>query len=164
MILARFRDLESVKHAAERMRAAGCERVLVYTPIQYSDEGPDAEASLIPLFMLLAGFIGGGGFFLLQAYSDLWAYPMNIGGRPDFSWPPYIPNAFEVGVLCAMATGLVGCLIAAGLPRLYAPVDRFRMFQEASRDGYFVLLDTAEPAKFRADVESLHPLAVEEMA
>ncbi len=164
MILARFRDLDALRDAVSRMRDTGCERLVSYTPFEPPEEGTAAEASMLPLLILLGGLAGGIGFFLLQAYSDVWAYPMNVGGRPNFSWPSYIPNAFEVGVLCAVTTGFVGFLIAAGLPRLYEPVDRFFMFGEASRDGYFLLVETAEPARHRALIETLHPLRVEEMA
>ena len=164
MILARFSDLEALRGAEGRMRDAGVDRLVSYTPFEPPEEGTAAEASILPLFILLGGLLGGIGFFLLQTYADVWAYPMNIGGRPDFSWAPYVPNAFEVGILCAVATGFFGFLIAAGLPRLYAPVDRFYMFGEASRDGYFLLVETAEPARHRALIEALHPLRVEEMA
>ncbi|HYZ64743.1 MAG TPA: DUF3341 domain-containing protein [Acetobacteraceae bacterium] len=163
MILARFRDLDELKHAARRMRQSGC-KVETYTPHEPDEAGPDAKASRVPLVILLAGVAGGAGFFLLQAYADIWAYKMNIGGRPDFSWPAYIPNAFEVGVLCAMLAGFVVFLLASGLPRLYHPVDRFYMFHEASRDGYFLLVETTDPARHRPLLESLEPLRVQEMA
>lgn len=162
MILARFRDLESLHDAAGRMRAAGCDHVETYTPHEPSEEGPDAEASRVPLVILLAGFGGGIGFFLLQTYGEVVAYPMNIGGRPDFSWPAYIPNAFEIGVLCAIVAGFVAFVIASGLPRLYHPVDRFMMFHEATRDGYFLVAESEDAARDRALLESLHPLRVEE--
>ncbi len=163
MIVARFRDLDTLQSAARRMHDAGCD-VETYTPHEPSEAGPDAEQSWIPLAILLAGLAGGVGFFLLQAYAEGWAYPMNIGGKPDFSWPAYIPNAFEVGILCAVGTGVVCFFIAAGLPRLYHPVDRVFMFHEASRDGYFLLVETRDPARDRALVESLLPLRVQEMA
>jgi len=164
VIMARFRDLDALRDAEACMRDAGCERLVSYTPFEPPADGTAAEASMLPLFILLGGLAGGVGFFLLQTYSDVWAYPMNIGGRPNFSWPPYILNAFEVGVLCAVTAGFVGFLIASGLPRLYDPVDRFFMFGEASRDAYLLLVETAEPTRHRALIEALHPLRIEEIA
>jgi len=145
MIMARFRDLDALRDAEARMRDTGCERLVSYTPFEPPEDGTAAEASMLPLFILLGGLAGGIGFFLLQTYSDVWAYPMNIGGRPNFSWPPYILNA-------------------SGLPRLYDPVDRFFMFGEASRDAYLLLVETAEPTRHRALIEALHPLRIEEIA
>jgi hypothetical protein len=162
VILARFRDLEAVNDAARRAREAGCTQVETYTPYRPSDAGADTEASMVPLVVLIAGLLGAGGFFLLQAYADVYAYPMNIGGRPNFSWPAYVPNAFEIGVLIAIASGFVGFIVAAGLPRLYHPVDRFYMFHEASRDGYFLLVDSRDAARDRAIVAGLGPLRLEE--
>jgi hypothetical protein len=162
--MARFRDLDALRDAEARLRDTGCERLVSYTPFEPSTEGTAAEASMLPLFILLGGLAGGIGFFLLQSYSDVWAYPMNIGGRPNFSWPPYIANAFEVGVLCAVTTGFVGFLIASGLPRLYEPADRFFMSSDASRDGYLLLVETSDPTRHRALIEALGPLRIEEMA
>lgn len=164
MMLARFRDLDSLQHAASRVRDETNGHVEIYAPHQISDDGPDTASSIVPLFVLIAGLLGFVGFFLLQAWTDTVAWPMNIGGRPHFSWPVYVGNAFEVGILCAMATGLVAFLIACGLPRLYAPVDRFYMFHEASRDGYFLLLDSRDPARDRDLLERLHPMRLDEMA
>jgi len=164
VILARFRDLHSLREAARRMREAGSAKVETYTPYDPPEEGPDAQGSRVPLVILLAGLAGGIGFFLLQAYADVIAYPMNIGGRPDFSWPAYIPNAFEMGILCALAAGFGAFVIASGLPRLYAPVDRFPMFQEATRDGYFLLVESDDPGRDREALEALQPLRLEEMA
>ena len=159
MILARFCDLAALRDAARRLREEG-RHVETYAPF----ESEDAAGSLVPLFVLIAGLGGAVGFFALQAYSDTAYWPMNIGGRPDFSWPVYIGNAFEVGILCAMATGFVAFILAARLPRLYAPVDRFTMFHEASRDGFFLLLDSHDPAGDRDLLDSLRPMRVEEMA
>lgn len=164
MILARFRDLPSLEYAHKRMQDESRGHVEIYAPHQVDDEGPDTAQSLVPLFVLIAGLAGAAGFYWLQTYSDVSYWPMNIGGRPDFSWPVYVGNAFEVGILCAMVTGFVAFLIAGRMPHLYHPVDRFYMFHEASRDGYFLLIDTPDPAHDRAFLDSLHPIRVEEMA
>lgn len=161
MILARFRDLEALKRAERRLREAGREHLEMYAPFEFESE---RRGSLVPLFVLIAGLGGALGFFLLETYSNTVAWRMNIGGRPDYSWPVYIGNAFEVGILCAMATGALALFIASGLPRLFAPVDRFTMFPEASRTGFFLLLDTPDPASDRVLLDELQPLRVEEMA
>lgn len=163
MILARFHDMDSLKHAASRMRDGSRGEVEMYTPYQPIDSGPDTESSRVPLVVLLVGLFGAAAFFSLQTWSDVWAYPMNLGGKPNFSWPVYVGNAFEFGILMAMVAGLVSFLIASRLPRLYHPVDRFFMFHEASRDGYFLLVNTPDPEDDRALLESLHPIRIEEM-
>ena len=79
--------------------------VETYTPVAL-DEHP--TGSPLPLVMFVAGMLGFVGFFALMAYADIWAYPLDIGGRPDFAWPSFVPIAFELGVLCAMAAGFFG--------------------------------------------------------
>jgi len=160
MILARFPDLDSLQSAARSVRERSPGRVEIFSPYEIEGEG----SSIVPLLVLIAGLGGAVGFFGLETYSDTLSWPMNIGGRPDYSWPVYVGNAFEVGILCAMAVGFVALLIASGLPRLYRPVDRFLMFREATRQGFFLLLETPDPAGDRAFLEQLHPLRLEEMA
>ena len=108
-----------------------------YTP-QSLDEDAEPTGSPLPLLMFIAGMLGFVGFLLLMTYADVRAYPLDIGGRPKFAWPAFIPIAFELGVLCAMGAGFFGYFWLCRMPKLYEPVDDCDSLRAASRDGWFV--------------------------
>lgn len=143
--------------AAERIDASD-----VYSPMPIEGQH---SGSRLPLVMFAAGMLGFVGFFLLMSYADLQAYPLNIGGRPKFAWPAFVPIAFELGVLCAMAAGFVGYFVCCRLPRLYDAVDECPSFGNASRDGWFLEIrsdDAQRLARARAIVQPLAPSSIEE--
>ncbi len=160
-LLAEFATEDALARACEHLRAAGVGAVESYTPAPPDEtEG----GSVLPLVILLAGVGGAVATFLLQTYATVVSYPMNIGGRPDFSWPAYVPMAFEMGVLCAVAAGVIGFLVAQRMPALYDSIDEAPGIQRASRDGFFVAVRQADAAaldRARETVRGLAPLHVE---
>ena len=52
-------------------------------------------------------------FPYFDAFPNIRSYPLNIGGKPTFSWPPMVPIAFELVVLVSgQATVLFFMLLA----------------------------------------------------
>jgi hypothetical protein len=163
MIVAGFATQQALERAVAAMRP---ERLCIetYTPGEMEKAGADSTVSPLPLVMAAAGVAAGVGMFLLQSYADVFAYPVNVGGRPDFSWPAFIVNAFEVGVLCAMLTGLFGYFVLNRMPALYDPVDECDGMREASRDGWFLAVRGGEPARVRALLDRFDPTTLQELA
>ena len=169
-LLAGFDSERELRLALERLKAAGVANIETYTPQPLGDEEPaDAESSgsPLPLLMFIAGMCGFVGFFLLMSYADTRAYPLDIGGRPNFAWPTFVPIAFELGVLCAMVAGFVGYFVICRMPHLYDPVDACEHLPKASRDGWFVAIRARDAAPISAARDLLHaldPLSLEEFS
>ena len=163
-LLVEFENQAALAEALARLEGVGISGIETYTPMP-PDAGP--VRSPLPWCMFVAGILGFAGVFALMSFADVHAYPLNVGGRPDFAWPTFVPIAFELGVLCAMLTGFVGYFIVCRLPRLYDPVDECRAFGRASRDGWFLSITAADAQRLsvaRTALASLSPTSIEEYA
>lgn len=172
-ILAEFADGPALLAAVHDLRQSGYERLEAYTshPIEGLSEAlgvlPGPFYSRIPFWVLLGGLCGGFGTLALQYYSAVISYPINVGGRPDASWPAFIPAALEMTLLFAAIFGVVAMLVGNGLPRLHHPLFAIARFEKASRDGFFVLIRGDDPhftaARTRDDLVALDALHVDEV-
>jgi hypothetical protein len=163
-VLAGFATEHALRHALECLMAEQVKGVETYTPVALNE---NPTGSPLPLVMFVAGVLGFVGFFALMAYADIWAYPLDIGGRPNFAWPSFVPIAFELGVLCAMAAGFFGYFLICRMPRLYDPIDECDNFRRASRDGWFVAVRSTDAqliARAWAALDGLRPASIEEFS
>ena len=164
MILGQFAHEESLPHALSVLRGAGLGPVETYTPAPLAAA---ESTSRLPLIILLGGVLTGAASFALQCISAMVAYPFDIGGRPGFAWPSYVPTAFENAVLGAIAAGFFGFMIINHLPRLYDPVDDIPIMRNASRDGWMLQVcatDAQEMRQARTLMLELGAIQVEERA
>ncbi len=164
MIVGQFAHEAALTQALGEMRRAQLGDVETFTPAPVvTAEG----VSPLPLIILIGGLLTGAASFGLQCASAMFAYPFDIGGRPDFAWPAFVPTAFENGVLGAILAGFFGYLIINRLPRLYDPVDDVAIMRHASRDGWMLQLSGADAVglhRARALMLELGALCVEERA
>src|SRR5207248_10385874 len=108
---------------------------------------------------LTGGVLGAIGGYALQFWVHVLALPINVGGRPLNSWPMFIPVTFELAVLGAGLFTLVGLLVLNRLPQPYHPVFNVPAFARASRDRFFLCIETSDPRYGDAATRSfLHSL------
>jgi hypothetical protein len=146
--------------AALRVHKFGYE---TYTP-KPLDEHP--TGSPLPLVMFIGGMIGFCGFFFLLTWVNVWNWPIDIGGRPLFSWPVFVPIVFELGILSAVVAGFIGYFIINRMPRLYEPVDNCESMRRAMQDLWIVAVESEDAQRvFQAGdvLAKYHPLCMEEI-
>jgi len=146
-VLAGFETPEKLIEAAERAYERGYRRMDAYAPMPVEGlaEAIGFKKNNVALAVLIGGICGCiGGYGLLYWITNI-AYPLNVGGRPLHSWPSYIPITFECMILLAALTALVSMLAMNGLPQPYHPVFNVDVFARASRDGFFLCIEAADP-------------------
>ncbi len=169
-LMAEFDAPEDLLAAATRAHAEGYRRMDAYSPfpVEGLSEAIGFRHTRLPLLVLIAGVVGAIVGFASQYWVTVIDYPLNVGGRPLNSWPAYIPITFEVTILFAALTAVVGMIALNGLPMPYHPVFNVPAFGGASRDRFFLCLEATDPRfdreATRRFLESLKAREVSEVA
>ncbi len=169
-LMAEFDNPTDIVEAANLARVAGYTAMDAYTPfpIDELNEALGLKRNSLPLIVLIGGILGGLGGYSLEFWTQVIAWPMNIGGRPFHSWPHFIPVTFECTILGASLAAFLGMIALNKLPMPYHPVFNVPEFNRASRDRFFLCIEAADPKFDRYATESflkdLQPLGVSEVA
>ena len=169
-LMAEFDNPTALVAAANQARLAGYRNMDAYSPIPIEELGEalGLKRTRLPKLVLLGGILGGLGGFGLEAWASTMAYEMNIGGRPNLSWPQFIPVTFETTVLGAALTCFVGMWALNRLPMPYHPVFNVPAFARASTDRFFLCIEAVDqrfdPVGTRQFLEGLHPVGVSDVA
>jgi hypothetical protein len=151
-LMAEFDNPSDAVAAAREVYEQGYRRIDAFSPypVEELSEAVGVHRTPMSLIVLIGGLLGGSLGYLMQYYILVWDYPLNVGGKPLHSWPAFIPITFECTVLGAALFAVFGMLALNGLPEPYHPVFNAHNFALASRDRFFVLVESADP-KFDRD-------------
>ena len=145
-VLAEYQSGETLLAAIAAAQAAGFTKLEAYTPLPMHDVGHAlGHENDLPKYVLGGGCFGAVVGFGMQYFAAAIHYPINVGGRPLNSWPSFIPITFELTILCAALTAVLGMLALNGLPRPHHPVFSVPGFELASRDRFFLLVLHYDP-------------------
>jgi hypothetical protein len=166
-VMAEFDDPTAVVAATRRAYEEGYRRMDAYSPypIEALSEAVGPHKERLPLIVLIGGIIGLVGGYAMQYYVSVINYPLNVGGKPLHSWPAFIPITFETTVLGAAMAAIFGMLALNGLPEPYHPVFNAPNFALATRDRFFLVIESRDP-KFDHDATTgfLRSLGAQEVA
>jgi hypothetical protein len=151
-LMAEFDSAQSLLDAANRTREAGYTRIDAYSPfpIHGLAEAIGFREKLVAPVVLGAAITGAIAGWGLEYWTQVIDYPMNIGGRPYYSWVSFIPPAYETTILFAAISAVVGMIALNGLPQPYHPVFNVPRFERATQDAFFLAVEAKDP-KFDAD-------------
>ena len=168
-VVAEFDTPTAVVAAAHKTHEAGYTRFEAYSPYPIEElvEAVGHPRTRLPMVVFIGGLIGCLTGYLLQYFTAVVTYPLNIGGRPLHSWPAFVPVTFECTILGAALSAVFGMLARNGLPMPYHPLFHIPRFARASRDLFFLCIqardlkfDAAAVAQF---LRTLGPADVQEV-
>lgn len=146
-ILAEFDTPTQLVDAARLVRDAGYTKTDAFSPfpLHEIDEALGIKRSILPYLVFcgaVTGLLTGIGLQVFVHYID---YPLNIGGRPYISIPSFVPPSYELTILFAGFTAVFGMLFLNGLPRPYHPVFNVERFALATREKFFLIIESEDP-------------------
>jgi len=144
--MAEFDTATQVVDAARRVREAGYVRTDAFSPfpIHEMDEALGIKRSILPYLIFAGGITGLLSGLALEYFVHVYDFPIIVGGRPHFSLPAFIPPMFELTILFAAFVAVFGMLFLNKLPSPYHPVFNVPRFALASREKFFLLIESRD--------------------
>ena len=138
-------DEHQVVTAARKTREAGFSKFEAITPypVHGMEEACGIKRSWLPYVTFIAALVGGTLGLLLTWWTSAVDWQVNVGGKPFFSLPAFIPIIFELTVLFAALSSVVALFIATKMPRIDPPTidpdltsHKFAIFVPQNDAGY----------------------------
>jgi len=168
-LMAEFESGPEVLVAAQKAYAEGYRNMDAYSPqpVHGLAEAIGFKKNRVATICLVGGLLGLATAYLLQVWINLIAYPLNVAGRPEHSWPSFIIVTFELTILFGGLSACIGMFAMNGLPMPYHPVFNVPQFASVTRDRFFLCIEAVDPqfdmTATRTFLESLAPESVAEV-
>lgn len=146
-IMAEFDTPSQLVDAARRVRDAGYVKTDAFSPfpLHEIDEALGIKRSVLPYLIFMGGITGLLAGLGLQYFVHVLDWPIIVGGRPHFSLPAFIPPAYELTILFSAFVAVFGMLFLNGLPSPYHPVFNVPRFALATREKFFLIIQSDDP-------------------
>ncbi len=147
-ITALFESPDDIIRATEEVVTEGYTRFDVNTP--YPVHGMDGAMKLKPsrvgFFALAFGLLGAISSVGFMTWVTLVDYPLVIGGKPFWSWPAFVPVAFEITVLMASVLSVVAMIVVYfRFPNLSHPLHDTPYMKRVSSDRFGICIQADDP-------------------
>jgi hypothetical protein len=144
-VAATFASAEALVAAAAAARRAALGRVDAYSPVPVPALGAALEltAPPLPALTLIGVLVGGFGYFGMCAYATIVSYPINVGGRPLFSWPSFVIPSVSIAALVGAIVMALTLLFLNRLPLLNHPVFNIDGFERSTQDRFFLCIESS---------------------
>jgi len=165
-VLGEYTDVSTVVHAATKFRDAGYQKWDLYAPfpIHGVEKAMGFGYTRLPWVTLIFGVTGMLTGLALATYTmasefrtpwlpfsqALWGYPFLISGKPYHSLPAWIPIIFELTIMFAAYSTVIGMFLMNKLPMLYNPLFKSERFRRATQDRFFIGVNRRD-SKFDID-------------
>ena len=140
-----FHEEADVVRAAAKVRESGFTKFDAISPypIHGMEEACGIKRSGIPYVTFIAALVGLLAGLGLTYYTSVMNWPINVGGKPLFSLPAFIPIIFELTILFAALASVVALFVVCKMPRIDPPVidkdltcNKFAIFIPENDVGY----------------------------
>ena len=165
---AEFESADELLNAARELHANHYRKMECYSPYAIEELDEIIESpNRLPLIVLIGGLLGSAIAWSMETYIAIWDFPINVGGRPLYSWPSFIVILFELTVLVASIFAFSGSIILWKFPRPHHPLFAIERFKSVTQDGFFVCVEAVDPLfdqqRTRELLEAMHPVEVWEV-
>lgn len=144
-LAAVFTEEHQILEAAKKSRDLGMTKFEAISPypIHGMEEACGIKRSSIPYVTFISGSIGLLSALALTWYTSVYDWPINVGGKPPFSLPAFIPILFELTILFAALCSVGALFYHVGIPRIDPPTidpdltsHKFAIFVPENETGY----------------------------
>ena len=163
MTIAEFTTPAALLRAAREARADDQHLVDAFSPfpVEGMAELLRSTSTRLRVLMFVAGMSVAAVAYGIEAWSAVFDYPINSGGRPLNSWPAFMLFPFAIGIFGAALAGMAGLLMQSGLPSLYHPLFFIEGFERATQTSFILAVRTPDNGPGR---QALHGLLKQEGA
>ena len=144
-IAAIFHDEHQLVEATRKARESGFKKFEAISPypIHGMEEAAGIKRSWIPYVTFIMGVTGLALGTLFTWWTSAVSWAINVGGKPFFSLPAFVPIMFELTILFAALSSVGALFFACGLPKINPPVidpdltcNKFALFIPSNDTGY----------------------------
>ncbi|MDG2265330.1 MAG: DUF3341 domain-containing protein [Candidatus Marinamargulisbacteria bacterium] len=156
-VMAAFDSPDSLIFASKSVVKAGYCKFDTYTPfpVHGIEKAMNLKPSPLPWLVLCGGLFGASAGFGLQTWVSIKGYALVISGKPLFSYQAFVPVTFELMILFSAFAAVFGMFAINKLPQFYHPVFTQKCFESVTTDGFFLMIECADP---QFDLAAVHQL------